>query len=213
MAAAPSFNLQKRIVRFGEQALWSSFAYPDTTALASTSNRTFVTPRGSTGQGFAAALSRAETNMEEGGRIPGGYAYTVGAIALQPYYLDSTPICGADIRNVTQNCVLIWTFLQVEIVISHATLIGAGGGIFGTTNIDPAAPLGGTGGSSVALNNGAGQLWNYQVVPVELPANTTFALVQEWGSSAIAVDGSAGNSTLVVRNTLLGVYKSAIPVG
>ena len=71
-ASAPSvpFEQPKSLFRFGETSIWSSFAFAGGGALASSQNRLFSTPQGQTGQGYAAALSIAETNQREGGRVP-----------------------------------------------------------------------------------------------------------------------------------------------
>ena len=65
-------ELPKDVVRVGEQALWSTSQLgPAAAALANTTTRLFTTPLGQVGQGFAAALTLSETNLKEGGRIPG----------------------------------------------------------------------------------------------------------------------------------------------
>lgn len=210
--AQASMQLPTQIVRVGEQSLWSAFAFPDTTVLATTDNLLFSTQIGSVGQGFAVALSLNETSMREGSKIPAGLAYDCQGIALQAYYQDSRPIDGADIRNTVFNLVLQWSFLSTLIPIAPSTLIGAGGGIFGDT-ADTGAAEGGVGGSRVNLNNGNGQCWIYQEYPVLLSANTTFNQVLSWGRFAIAVDGGLGDSTLVLRSCLLGSYKQALVSG
>lgn len=203
-------ELPKAVVRVGEQALWSSQRY---VAAAVPGNATvFVTPRGQVGQGFALALSRAETNLRESGRIPGGFAYDVFGIACQAYYQASNPIVGADIRNLVGNLVLLWTFLQTQIEVAPAMLIGAGGGIYGDT-ADTGAAEGGTGGSRINLNNGNGQLWIYQQHPVMLPSNSTFGIQLDWGTGTIAVDGGTNTDNLIVRVCLLGRFQTAIAVG
>lgn len=211
MAASPmaSMNIQKNIIRIGEQAFWSTQNYADAVALASTQDRVFATQRGQVGQGFAAALSIAETNLKEGGRIPSAYAYDVEAIACQPYYQNNRPMDGADLRNIVNNCVILWDFTQTQIEIAPASLIGAGGGIFGAT-ADTGAAEGGVGGSRTALNNGNGQLWVYRRHPVMLPSNSTFGLILSWGTSASVVDGGLGDSRLCIRLLLLGRFQTAI---
>lgn len=65
-------DLPKSLFRFGETSIWSTFNFPGATAIANTQTRLFTTPRGQTGQGFANALTIAETNLKEGGRVPSG---------------------------------------------------------------------------------------------------------------------------------------------
>jgi len=205
-------SVPKNVIRVGEQALWSTQQYADAAALASTEQRLFVTPRGQTGQGFGVGLSLAETNLREGARIPGGYAYDVHGIAVQPYYSDQFPIVGGELRNIQNNLVLVWDFLQTRIEIAPVSLIGGGGGIFGST-ADTGAAEGGTGGSRIALNSGAGQLWVYRLHPVALPANATYALLYSWGVAATVVDGGGNNSNLNLRTVLIGRYQTAIEIG
>jgi len=209
--------LPKNVVRIGEQAVWSSQRYQDGAALANTEDRIFTTPRGQVGQGFAAALTIAETSLKEGGRIPGGYAFSVDALALHAYYLGGDaagifPIVGADLRNLQANCVLSWDFLQTRIEIAPAVLIGAGGGIFGST-ADTGAVDGGAGGSRIALNHGAANVWIYRRNPVMLPADATFAVVYQWGANAAVVDGGSNASAMILRTHLLGQFETAIAVG
>lgn len=204
-------ELPKIIRRVGEQALWSSQNYPDATALASTTARVFTTPRGQIGQGFATALSTAETNLKEGGRIPGGQAYDVFGVACQTYYSNQWPVVRADVANMTNNCVLAWDFLQTQIEIAPSSLVGAGGGPWGDTADTGAAD--GTGGSRILINNGNGQIWVYRETPVVLAANSTFAMLLIWGVNASAVDGGSNSSSQVIRVLLMGRYQTAIAVG
>lgn len=214
---AVPMEIPKAVVRVGEQAIWSAQRYPDTTALANTSARVFTTPRGQVGQGFSTALTIAETNLKEGGRIPGSLAYDVAAIAAQPYTGTGTtagtlyPLVGADMRNLMSNCVLQWDFTQVLIDVAPVALIGQGGGIFGST-ADTGAAEGGSGGTRTLLNNGAGSLWVYREFPIALPSNATFAILLTWGGSAIAVDGGTDGYALIVRIHLIGKFKAAIEI-
>lgn len=207
-------QVPKAIRRVGEQAFWSSFRYPATTGVATTTDRLFTTPQGQQGQGFGVALSIADTNLKEGGRIPAQFAFTVDGIACQAYYQDNSPVVHEDIANVQNQCVLRWDFIQTQFEIAPAILVGAGGGIFGTT-ADTGAADGGN-GSRTALNNGNGQLWVYRQMPVLLPSNSTFAIQLAWGSNATAIDGGSTHAlqtSLILRVSLLGRFQTAIAVG
>lgn len=210
--AQAGMELPKSVVRIGEQAIWSTQAYADTTALGGQQNKLFSTAQGAVGQGFGGGLSLAETNLKEAGRIPGGYAFDVFAISGYTYYTNQNPIVGADIRNFVNNCVGVWDFLQTQIEVAPFALIGAGGGVFGDT-ADTGAAEGGAGGSRINLNNGNGQLWVYRTYPVMLPANTTFGFLLQWGVNATTVDGGANNSTQAVRVAFLGRFRTALAVG
>jgi hypothetical protein len=213
----PMMSLPKSVVRIGEQAIWSAQSYANGAALANTEQRIFTTPRGQVGQGFAGALSLAETSLKEGGRIPGGFGFSVDAIALQPYLQGGTlatgpfPVVGAFLRNMQANLVVSWDFLQTRIDIAPAVLIGAGGGTFGATADTGAAD--GVGGSRVALNHGAANVWMYRRSPVELPADATFAIVYTWGGTSPVVDGGTNLSNAVIRCSLMGQFETAIAVG
>jgi hypothetical protein len=216
-AGRAPMTLPKNVVRIGEQAIWSAQRYAAGDALASTENRIFTTPRGQVGQGWALAMTLAETSLKEGGRIPGGFAFSVDAISLHPYYVGgaegaSYAVTASDLRNLQANLVLSWDFLQTRIDIAPAVLIGAGGGIFGAT-ADTGAVDGNGGGSRVALNHGAANVWLYRRSPVMLPADATFACVLQWGVNASAVDGGAGSSALAIRCHLMGQFETAIAVG
>lgn len=231
MYGAPSFptsrprserlpmELPKNVIRIGEQAIWSTFRYPYGTPLTNQESRVFTTPQGQVGQGFAVALSIAETSQKVAGQIPGGYAYNAFGISLHPYYIGGQAagayaLDGADLRNVHNNCVVTWDFQQTRIPIAPAVLVGTGGGAFGTT-ADTAGSEGGAGGSRVALNNGNGAIWTYMQHPVMLPTDSVFALLLQWGANAAAVDGGGEQiqAALAMRLALLGMFENAIAIG
>ena len=205
-------RLPTEVKRYYEGDLWSSQFFANAAATANLDRPHFTVPVGQQGQGFAAALSISETNMEEGGRIASGLAYTVRQVAIEPIYDDVWPVVHADIKNLQYSCVPTWRFLNTEVEISPVALIGQGGGIFGTS-ADTGAADGGLGGSRIALNNGAGQTWIYYELPVLLPANTTFSLRLRFGANAAAIDGGRNTSNLIVRGHLIGVITSAVPQG
>lgn len=204
--------LPKDLKRYYEGAFWSSFFFADTTALADVKADYFVTPEGQQGQGFGASLSKAETNMQESGRIPTGLALTCRSIACEPFYQNNNPMVHADLKNLQSHSVLTWKMLNTEIDIAPISLIGQGGGIFGST-ADTGAVEGGAGGSRVIINNGSGQVWTYELLHVLLPSSTTFRVTQKFGSNAAAVDGGINNADLIVRLSLLGMVTTAVPVG
>lgn len=205
-----AMSIPKVVQRVTETAIWSTYLFANASAVAGTVARTFTTPLGQTGQGWATGLSISETNMREGGRIVNAAAYAVNGIACQPYYDDQFPVDLQDILNIQNNAILSWQFIQVEIEVAPVSLVGAGGGVFGST-ADVGAAYG-TNGSQVALNNGAGQVWLYSHSPVLLPAGTTFSLDIKWGTHASTIDGrGAGLSNLAVKNVLLGTYRTAVP--
>lgn len=205
-------RLPTEIQRYYEGALWSGYYYADATALANRSDEVFVTPEGSQGQGWPAALSIAETNMKESGKMPAGLAFTTRQIALEPEYVDTWEVARADMQNFQANMVGVWFWLNTEVEVSTAMLIGQGGGKFGST-ADTGAAEGGAGGSRFYIANGAGQTFVYYELPVLLNANTTFRFKFKWGRNAVAVDGGRNNSALAIKCHLIGVVTSAVPTG
>ena len=218
----PPVPLQQpqNLFRFGEQTIWSSLNFNGADALASTTNRLFSVPIGSTGQGFQNALSIAETNLKEGGRVPSGVAYDVFGISTEvslgsrpadnstaPTITQGVPIDTAaeiaDLTNILHNGVLSWDFTQTVVDICPVILAGTGGGAFGSVSQNAA------GANSGNMNNGNGSIWMYRKHPVALPGNTTFSVVLRFGSRAAAIGTNAVN----VRLTLLGYYKNVIEIG
>ena len=210
-----AFQAPTNLFRFGEQTIWSTQLYRGGAAVANTTNRIFTTPQGQTGQGFNAALTIAETNLKEGGRVPAGIAYDVFGIATEVALLsdaDDTdasfnqPIdTAADIGeliNVIHNVVLQWDFTQTQIDICPVLLAGAGGGAFGAVSTGNAVDTG-------HMNNGNGNIWMYQKHPVALPGQTTFAIQLRTGSRAAAVT----TNSVALRVVLLGYYKNVIEIG
>ena len=210
------------LFRFGEITLYSTFFFPENQPLANTANRVFSTQLGQTGQGFVNGLSRAETNLKEGGRIPTGQAYDVYGIATQVMAADSAAAPGADgpldesfqgdavagnnvLQNIVNNGVLVWDFTQTTVDICPIMLAGAGGGIYGSVSTNNPLTTAG------ALNNGNGGIWMYRKHPVALPGATTFAVIIGFGSRAAPVtDGLTG---IAIRVVCLGYYKSVIEIG
>lgn len=180
----------------------------------------FTTPLGQVGQGFVAALSIAETNLKEGGRVPSGVAYDVFGVSCYMIQSDGTADAGGDdldvpinalapitnLVNLLNNGVLSWDFTQTQVDIATVTLVGAGGGAFGGI---AAADAAGATASFGNLNNGNGAIWLYRKHPVALPGNSTFAIILRYGSRADVI----GANSVVVKITLLGYYKNVIEIG
>lgn len=208
------FRLPTNVQRYYEADLWASYYFVNAAALSGINRDLYAAQVGGAGAGYPAGttLSISATNMVEQSRIASGLAYTVRQVAIELLYDDNYPVVGADLRNVLNNCAPVWRFLNTTVEISTVSLIGQGGGIFGTT-ADTGAVEGGLGGSRIALNNGAGSTWVYHELPVLLPANTTFALQLQFGTLASAVDGGTNSSDLIIRSHLVGVATSAVPEG
>jgi hypothetical protein len=206
------------LFRFGEITLYSTHFFPDGTPIANTANRVFSTQLGQTGQGYVGGLSRGETNLKEGGRIPTGQAYDVYGVACQVIGVSGDPPIDVfqdasfqattpanSLQNVINNGVLAWDFTQTNVDICPIMLAGAGGGVYGAVSTDN------VGTNIGALNNGNGGIWMYRKHPVALPGATTFAVIIGFGSRAADIgDDVAG---LAIRVVLLGYYKSVIEIG
>jgi hypothetical protein len=212
------FQTPQNIFRFGEQTLWSTLFLPGTSVIANSTNRIFSTPVGQVGQGFGQALSIAETNLKEGGRVPAGVAYDVFGLASEivsaNQAADTAGITLAtatnsvalisDALNIQHNGVLSWDFTQTTVDICPVILAGAGGGLFGAL----ASTLNNV--NVGHMNNGNGHIWMYRKHPVALPGNSTFSIVVRFGSRAAAISQANG---LTLRVTLLGYYKNVIEIG
>jgi hypothetical protein len=215
MAQVPSvpFQTPTNLFRFGEQSIWSTALLP--TVIANTQTRVFSTANGQVGQGFALALSIAETNLKEGGKTPAGVAYDVFGVAAEivssingtdaPAQLAQTANTAAfvqDALNIQHNSVLSWDFTQTIIDICPVTLAGAGGGLYGALSTT-------ANNTSVGhMSNGNGNIWMYRKHPVALPGNSAFGVLIRVGSRAPALSQIAS-----LRVTLLGFYKNIIEIG
>ncbi|MDP3772638.1 MAG: hypothetical protein Q8Q85_00040 [Gemmatimonadales bacterium] len=208
----------KNLFRYGEQAIWSSQLHIGAAVIANTTSRLFTTPLGQVGQGFVAALSIAETNLKEGGRVPSGVAYDVFGLACNIIQSDGTADAAGDdldvpvnaaidmnnLVNVVNNGVLSWDFTQTQVDIAPIVLIGAGGGAYGCIAAQDDANS--TNGNA---NNGNGSIWLYRKHPVALPGNSTFAIVLRYGSRTEDIT----TNSIVIKVTLLGYYKNVIEIG
>jgi hypothetical protein len=206
----------KQLFRYGEQSIWSTQFHLGGAAIANGTFRIFTTQQGQVGQGAERALSIAETNLKEGGRVPNGVAYDVFGIALQNMHsaqgadvangtqaqpIDTT-VEITDLLNVLNNGVATWDFTQTQVDISPLMLVGAGGGVYGAVSTGGAMVTSGT------MNNGAGNVWLYRKYPIALPGNTTFALLLRYGSRAPVI----GANMIALRFVLLGYYKNIIEI-
>lgn len=210
------FSQPTNLFRFGEQSIWSS-QFLKIGSIANSQERLFSTAIGGTGGGFGAPLSIAETNIKEGGRVPSGSAYDVYGVACQVQGAKTadgkTTISQAlntdadvsDLLSVIQNGVLVWDFLQTQIVIAPVIMCGAGGGAFGAVATSGVAAPGAYTGH---MNNGNGQIWMYRKHPVALPGSATFNVLLQFGSRAADL-----TQELSVRVALLGYYKNVIEIG
>jgi hypothetical protein len=198
------------LFRFGEITLYSTQLFSGAgLALTNSVSRLFATPLGAQGQGYATSLTKSETNLKEGGRIPSGQAYDVYGVATQILGAEDTegaisqcaPFDTAsrveDLQGIINNGILSWDFTQTVVDICPVMLSGAGGGAFGAGNA-----------AAGALNNGNGGIWMYRKHPVALPGNTTFAVLLQFGSRACTLTAPAA-----IRVVLLGYYKSVIEIG
>ena len=202
------------LFRYGEQALWSTQMHVGTTVLANSTHRLFATQLGRVGQGFVQALTIAETNVKEAGRIPNGVAFDCFGVAGQVYKADAAADGGdvttainnaADVDeliNIQYNAALAWDFTQTQVDIAPFDLCGAGGGAFGAVATTNNAVNHG------AMNNGNGGIWMYRKHPVALPGSSTFAVEVQFGARAAAIA-----TATAVRVVLLGYYKSVIEIG
>lgn len=219
-------DLPKQLFRYGEQCVWSSQFFAGAAPLANSTNRLFSTQQGQTGQGFGAALSIAETNLKESGRVPSGQAYDVFGVACQILQAGAaadavnpgtlaTPVDEdvtiGNLLNVINNGVLTWDFVATQIDIAPIVLVGAGGGAFGALSaVVGAVPAAGVAAVNFGhMNNGNGACWLYRKHPVALPGSSTFAVLLRFGNRAPVV----GANYIVVKVVLLGYYKSAIEIG
>tara|TARA_R110002060_G_scaffold5588_13_gene8727 strand:+ start:729 stop:1424 length:696 start_codon:yes stop_codon:yes gene_type:complete len=208
------FDQPKNLFRFGEQSLWSTQLH-QAGAIANSSFRLFSTPIGQQGQGFTNALTIAETNLKEGGRVPAGVAYDVFGVACQVALSTNAADVGGTISqsidtqatiqsllNIITNGVLSWDFTQTQVDIAPVNLVGAGGGAYGAVATGNAVNAG-------QMNNGAGHVWLYRKHPVALPGSSTFSILLRYGSRAAAV----ANNSVFCRVVLLGYYKNVIEIG
>lgn len=205
--AAP-MQVPTAVLQEGERSLWSTYLLADTTALASQSYLTFAVPTGGSGQGWTGALGLPETNMMAASSLPAGFSYAVNGICCALYYSDNAEMTYADLANVQNHMVLRWKFLATFIEIAPVRLIGAGGGIYGSAAHSTTATS--TTVSTVALNNGNGQVWLYQDFPVLLEQQAQFNIQYQFGPNAAAVDGGAGNSSLAIQTAFLGIFNARI---
>jgi len=206
---AVPLELPKEVLRVGEQAIWSTNRIA-AGAVASQQFRLFSTPLGQQGQGFGGALSIAETNLKEGGRIPSGLAFDCMGIAFIPQAGDVVNAHAVDdlgtVQTMLRHGVLSWDFLQTVIDVAPCSLIGQGGGA-------NAMRSGANQGAAAAADvvsavNGFGGLWVYRKFPVALPANSTFNVLLRFGNNAPATA-----ALYDAKVALIGAFKTAIEIG
>lgn len=222
------FEIPKNLFRYGEQALWSTYmvqgAAGTASAIANASYRLFATQIGQVGSGFTNALSIAETNLKEAGRIPNAIAFDVygisthvmlasavadGGTLSQPINSTASAATAGTriLLDVINNGVLSWDFTQTQVDIAPVSLCGSGGGMFGSIGV-------GDNDTSTIVghqNNGPGSIWLYRKHPVALPGASTFAVLLRFGSRAAGL--AATDFSFAVKVSLLGAYRNVIEIG
>lgn len=223
--ASVPLNEPNNLFRYGEQSLWSTQYFTQAEEIANGTFRLFNAPLGEVGQGAARAMSIAETNLKEGGRIPNGVAYDVYGLAAQFMAQDAAADTGnqdvpfngdgavvgsiTDIVNMINSGALSWDFTQTQVDIAPLHLVGAGGGAFGAFAIDNAGAAAEATAGSAQSSNGA--VWIYRKHPVALPGASTFSILLRFGLRAEAISNVA--TTIGVRVVLYGYYKNVIEIG
>ncbi len=200
------FTQPTSLFRYGEVTVWSTFSLA-AGAIANSTNRLFTTPRGQVGQGFANALTIAQTSIKEGGRVPSGLAYDVFGVACEITESNGTAIQTQanlnDLVNLQRSGVLQWDFVQTAVDIAPVMLVGAGGGAFGAL---------GNAAAQGSMSNGNGAIFMYRKSPVALPGGCTFAVQLLIGGAAAVGGVPVLASAKDVRVTLFGYYKSVIEI-
>jgi len=217
--AIPSvpFQQPKNLFRYGEITIWSTQLLTGGLTIANSSFRLFSVPLSSSGQGFANALTIAETSQKEAGRVANGLAFDIygisaligkgsGANDNSANFALNQPIdtqaLVTELLNLQQNAVLSWDFTQTIVDIAPLHLVGAGGGAFGSVSTGNAVNVG-------TMNNGAANIFVYRRHPVSLPGGTTFSILLRFGSRAADVGANAS----FIKVALFGFYKNVIEIG
>lgn len=171
--------MPQSVIRYGEQPIWSTYRLAKGTALGHTQHRL--------GQGFTRAISIAETNLREGGRLPGGMAYDVNTVKIAIYASEGVA------RSLSRSMSWAWDFTQVLV----------DGGLMDDLKWDDAGVL-----TSTTV---------YLKQPVCLPSNTNFAMLLRFGEATFGMDEDGLVNKLPedvdVRITLFGAFKTVVEIG
>jgi hypothetical protein len=147
--------------------LYSTLRLACHSEMSRTVHRLFITPLGMTGQGYTTRpLSKAETNMKEGGRVPGGIGCCVKLIMVELFGAPD------DVEAVRKNVVLHWDFVQTRVEVAPLSMIiepGQTRGVIGIGDQDKAA------GTSRLIRVFGDE-------GVVLPKDTTFCMTADFGS-------------------------------
>jgi len=183
----------------GASPMWSTHAFASGAHYAGTTSRFFGTARGKVGCGFAEPLSIAETNLKEGSRMPGGYAYDWHGLCVELF--GGGP---ADFAAVQEHGVLSFDFLQTILDIApigalHWEEMGLGRWYFR--------------GNKPTVKGDPKKEWPRNVIKweadcVKICANATFGVHLSFGSGMPKL-----KNDLRMRITLLGAFHTAIAIG
>src|SRR3990167_7555224 len=200
------FAVPTGIQRLYEYGLYSTGRFNAATNMnGQAATRLFSYSQGQAFPGTAGPVaSVSETNMQDGSIAPGNETYGVTALSFEIFADANVAPLHLDIRALMRLGVLFWEFGSTTIMaIPPIRMVGAGGGIFGTT-ADTATPV-------TSLNNGNGGLWMYQNVVVAIPATQSFALQSQWGPSG-QVAPIAPTTPTQSRATLFNQARVAVPI-
>lgn len=123
---------QEKIKRVEQDQLYSCYLMPATAAIGTYD--LFVTQVGQIGQGFATNLTRLETNVENGGRVPDQYGYAIHSIGCfwDPFVFQDEPDAFAEVGH---RVAVSYSFGEKEKQLGPAVMYPGGGGIQGFSTV------------------------------------------------------------------------------
>lgn len=188
---------ERSFVRYGETVLWSTLMLPAGSRILSggpgyQQYRLFSNPLGQAGQGFSTPMTRSQTNLREGGRVPAGVGYDVYQVQWE-ISSDSSLLA----RALSQAGTISWDFIQTSIEIAPLN--------YRASDWHGPSAAGFTGG------------YLYRKHLVGIPGNSTFAMTVLFAATGIpGVDDLLAQPTqdpVTIRVSLTGSYKNVIEIG
>ncbi len=195
--------LQHKIQRENWSVLYSTWQLTNAGGtLAGQTFSWFSASQGQPGQGYAAPLTFAETNLRTPNQVPAQQGFEVHGVAFSLMNgAANSPVSAADSHNILDGAVAWWDWQQSQTYIAPLNMIGSGGaGLFGVA--------GTVGAVAAEITNGSGGFWR-------LPQPVTLAPLATWNIKVIwpVLVKAAPVVTTLARFTLIGQLTSLVDAG
>jgi len=181
----------------GTFRVWSTLFFTDRTAYNHTTQRMFVTPQGQVGQGKNAGMVWSDTNVKEGGLLPGGIPAALTTVCVELIGMDNETAARARAEGA----------LAFDLIQTRLDLTSLGAMLWGESGRVGWLSLARFKGKPKKATSPHG-VWTIDKDGVHVPKNggALFSLLTGFGDGAGVLTGR-------MRVTFTGVWQEPVEIG